>query len=336
MIIQFGSPIGGIMFAIEISTSSFQVKNLNKFFVGACFGALIVRYIHNLIGMKTIVEISINEVIDFDEILLFALLGICIGIVVSLYLAIFNRYFLFRQQTKYILFKNRYLYVSLVSLLITIFSFYHEAFQEGYKSMMLQLIKHGQSNDPDSSFIFFNTRRTHIKSWMTELFLIFVIKHIMVLGFSTCSIPNGVMTPTIVLGLLFGRFYGEIMKYFHIQSVNPRLFALAGASAYLSAITKVSSFMNSINFKSFSGFLIILEISNNMHYLLPFLVSCVCAVSIVNIFQPSIFELVIFLRQLHFMPNIVTQAKIKFNQKKFKRIMRICPPERCLTINRLI
>jgi H+/Cl- antiporter ClcA len=238
MIIQFGSPIGGIMFAIEISTSSFQVKNLNKFFVGACFGVLIVRYIHDLIGMETIVEIDINEIIDFNEIMLFALLGICIGLVVSIYLKIFHKYFIFRQKTKYILFKNRYLYVSLVSLLISIFSFYHRAFQEGYKSMMLQLIKQTNTN-PDSSFFYFNSRKSDIFSWMLELLIVFLIKHIMVLGFSTCSIPNGVMTPTIVLGLLFGRFFGEIMEYFRIKSVSPRLFALAGASAYLSAITKV-------------------------------------------------------------------------------------------------
>lgn len=80
--------------------------------------------------------------------------------------------------------------------------------------------------------------------------------------------------------------------------------------------------------------MIILEISNNMHYLIPFLVTCVCAVSVVNVSQPSIFELVIFLRQLHFMPNIITQTKIKSGQKKFKRIMRLCPPEKCLTIHR--
>ena len=80
--------------------------------------------------------------------------------------------------------------------------------------------------------------------------------------------------------------------------------------------------------------MIILEISNNMHYLIPFLVTCVCAVSIVNISQPSIFEMVIFLRQLHFMPNIVNQTKIKAGKKKFKRIMSICTPEKCLTIER--
>ena len=230
------------MFAIEISTSSFQVKILNKFFVGACFGVLIVRYIHQLIGMDTIVEIRINEVIDFNEIMLFALLGVCIGGVVALYLALFRKYFIFRQKTKIIFFKNRYLYVSLISLLISIFSFHHQAFQEGYKSMMLQLIKNEFNSDSKSSFLYFNSRDVHFFSWLLELIILFVIKHIMVLGFSTCSIPNGVMTPAVVLGLLFGRFFGELMQFFSIRSVSPRLFALAGASAYLSAITKVFSF----------------------------------------------------------------------------------------------
>lgn len=241
MIIQFGSPIGGVMFAIEISTSSFQVKNLGKFFVGACFGALIVRYIHTLIGMDTQVEISINEVIDINEILLFALLGLLIGVIVSFFLYFFNRYFLFRQKTSILLFKNRYMYLSLVSLVISLFSHFHGAFQEGYRSMMLQLIKNEDSIGQSSSFIFFNSRREHVWEWILELFFLFVLKHIIVLGFSTCSIPNGIMTPTIVLGLFFGRFFGEVMKYFQIESVSPRLFALAGASAYLSAITKVGS-----------------------------------------------------------------------------------------------
>lgn len=239
MIIQFGSPIGGVLFAIEISTSSFQVKNLNKFFVGACFGVLIVRYIHRLVGMDTIIEININEAIDFNEVILFALLGVCIGLVVSLYLWLFNKYFVFRQQTTFILFKNRYWYVCLVSLLISVFSYNHLAFQEGYRSMMLQLIKSDQTGPETTSFFYFSNRSEHIWKWIGELLLLFVAKHVMVLGFSTCSIPNGVMTPAVVLGLFFGRLFGEVMKEFQIKSVSPRLFALAGASGYLSAITKV-------------------------------------------------------------------------------------------------
>jgi H+/Cl- antiporter ClcA len=246
MIIQFGSPIGGVLFAIEISTSSFQVKNLHKFFVGACFGVLIVRYIHSLVGMNTIVEININEIIDFNEVILFALLGVCIGTVVSLYLALFNKYFLFRQQTTFIFFKNRYLYVSLVSLIISIFSYNHSAFQEGYRSMMLQLIKSDGNESESSSFLFFESKQERLWLWVAELLMLFIAKHVMVLGFSTCSIPNGVMTPAVVLGLLFGRLFGEIMNKFQIQSVSPRLFALAGASGYLSALTKVSVFLCSL------------------------------------------------------------------------------------------
>lgn len=67
-----------------------------------------------------------------------------------------------------------------------------------------------------------------------------------------------------------------------------------------------------------------------MHYLIPFLVSCVCAVTVVNISQPSIFEMAIFLRQLHFMPNILVQSKIRNRSNKFKKIIEECNEESCL------
>lgn len=238
MIIQFASPLGGIIFAIEISTSSFQVRHMPKFFVGACFSSLIVNYIHRFVGVQTDLQIDINEKIHLPEIFLFVILGVFIGLTVSLFLLIFNRYFKLRQKTKFIFLRNRYLYVSIVSLMITGLSFYHNGLRAGYKAVLFQLTAKEHKIDPNSVFknISLENRGWN---WILELGFLFLMKHLMVLGFSTCSIPNGIMTPTIVLGLFFGRMYGEILAMFSIGTVSARVFALAGAAAYLTAMTRV-------------------------------------------------------------------------------------------------
>lgn len=70
-----------------------------------------------------------------------------------------------------------------------------------------------------------------------------------------------------------------------------------------------------------------------MNYFLPLLVCSSSAFGVVNLFQPSIFELGIFLRQLHFMPNIINQLKIKSGNKKFRKILTELDQEDCLTLD---
>lgn len=241
MILQFSSPMGGIIFAIEISTSSFQVSNLQKFFVGACFSALIIQNLHFLLGMKSDIDIFINENINVIQLSTFSLLGLIIGLIVSLYIWIFNQYFKFRQQTRIIFFKNRYLYITWVSLLISIFCYYHLSLVMGYKSLLFELVAKSGDITREEYFHFriVDSYSDQVK-WMIELAVLFLIKNIMVIGFSTCSIPNGIMTPAVVLGLLFGRLFGEIFSYLNLSIISPRIFALAGAAAYLTGITKVN------------------------------------------------------------------------------------------------
>ena len=71
-----------------------------------------------------------------------------------------------------------------------------------------------------------------------------------------------------------------------------------------------------------------------MNYFLPLLICSAVTYGVVNIFQPSFFELVIYLRQLHYMPNIINQYKIKSEDKKFNKMILKIDMENSLNLNR--
>ena len=80
----------------------------------------------------------------------------------------------------------------------------------------------------------------------------------MIFCFTTAAIPFGIFTPGLVLGTLLGRLFSEILSLFFTFESSKTIFALCGTAAFISSLTK-----------TFSGTIIVLEMTKNFSLLLP-------------------------------------------------------------------
>ena len=72
------------------------------------------------------------------------------------------------------------------------------------------------------------------------LSLVFAVKFIVTIISVSCPIPVGIFMPSVTLGCLIGRLYGEILsKYTIVKQVGG--FALVGAACFTACITRTTS-----------------------------------------------------------------------------------------------
>merc|ERR1719309_1361276 len=129
----FGSPIGGVLFSIEVTSVYFAVRNYWRGFFSAVCGAVIFRLLSVWFeeGNDTIVAVfrtgfSMEFPYDPQELIIFAMMGVCCGLGGALYVYLHRRYVLWMRSNKKLtkfLQKNRFIYPFLVSLLISALSF---------------------------------------------------------------------------------------------------------------------------------------------------------------------------------------------------------------------
>ena len=123
----FGSPIGGVLFSIEVTAVFFAVRNYWRGFFAAVCGALVFRLISVWLGeIDTIIAVfptGFDVTFPFDplELYMFAFIGAMSGLGGAFYVYIHRRYVLWLrgcQPLQAILKKNRFIYPFAVAWLI--------------------------------------------------------------------------------------------------------------------------------------------------------------------------------------------------------------------------
>merc|ERR1740131_516042 len=124
----FASPIGGVLFSIEVTSVYFAVRNYWRGFFAAIIGAIVFRLLSIWFeDEETIVAVfrtgfSMEFPYDPQELLVFTFIGVVCGLGGSLYVYLHRRYVLWmrgsKQLTKFLQ-KNRFIYPFLVSMIIS-------------------------------------------------------------------------------------------------------------------------------------------------------------------------------------------------------------------------
>ena len=120
--LSLGAPLGGVIFAIEQSSSVFLVNNLWKCF----YVAMICIFTRNIV--KDVTNLSINHLesgftkhINFKfEAVYFVILGIISGFVASLVTIVMGKVAYTRRQSKNKYYNNRFYYAGIVSIICAI------------------------------------------------------------------------------------------------------------------------------------------------------------------------------------------------------------------------
>jgi H+/Cl- antiporter ClcA len=294
-VVAFGTPVGGIIFTIELCSHSFQVNTLFKCFISATIAYSIYCLLHNVFKVSIIGQVSDIEY-SLGELHHFILLGLLEGFLSAGYMFVFSKYLMFKRNSKHPIFSNRYIYIAIVASIVAIFTFPHHNFKFGFKQVLTDMTNLHNLTDPKRLIHWWSNGDKVV----IELIYVLCTRIFMFICFSTSAIPFGVFGPGIMIGAIFGRVYGEIgTRYFGFES-DARAYSIAATAAFISGVTK-----------TFSPFVCVMEMVGQYQLMFPSLLTTVVAFGVSAVFNIGFLDMIIAIRKLPYLPTFMPPARGK-------------------------
>ncbi|XP_031431690.1 chloride channel protein 1 [Clupea harengus] len=326
----FGTPLGGVLFSIEVTSTYFAVRNYWRGYFAATFSAFIFRVLS--VWNKDAVTITalfrtnfrMDFPFDLQELPAFAIIGISCGFLGAFFVYLNRQVVLvMRRQTALTRFltRHRLIYPSVVTLVIATLTF-----PPGFGQFMAgELMPREAINSLFDNFTWTKiSGPTHPPGlgqsavWLHPqvsvfiiLLLFFVMKFWMSAVSTTMPIPSGAFMPVFILGAAFGRLVGEIMATLFpngilfdgiVYRILPGGYAVIGAAALTGAVTH-----------TVSTAVICFELTGQISHILPMMVAVILANMVAQGLQPSLYDSIIQVKKLPYLPELGFGHISKYN-----------------------
>ncbi|XP_069162273.1 chloride channel protein 2 isoform X5 [Procambarus clarkii] len=324
----FAAPVGGVLFSIEVTSVYFAVRNYWRGFFAAVCGAMMFRllavWFNDEETLTALFKTNFKVGYPFDpqELFVFALVGVLCGFLGALFVYSHRRYVIFMRKNKKMkafLQKSRFAYPVMVTLFMLTIQF---------PPLLGQFIASHQSTHHQVIELFSNitwTKEVHtvqeftiVENWRTPWTGIFV-SLIIYSAFtffgcvicSTLPVPSGLFIPVFKTGAAVGRIVGEIMastfpnglRYGgHNHIIIPGGYSIVGAAALAGAVTH-----------TISTSVIVFELTGQITHILPVMIAVLIANGIAQLLQPSIYDSIIQIKKLPYLPDILTATSGAYN-----------------------
>uniref|UniRef100_A0A6Q2YXY3 Uncharacterized protein n=1 Tax=Esox lucius TaxID=8010 RepID=A0A6Q2YXY3_ESOLU len=317
----FGTPLGGVLFSIEVTSTYFAVRNYWRGYFAATFSAFIFRVLS--VFNKDAVTITalfrtkfrMDFPFDLQELPAFAIIGISCGFLGAFFVWLNRQVVLFMRKpnamTRFLT-RHRLIFPAVVTLVIATLTF-----PPGFGQFMAgELMPRECINS-----LFDNFTWTKIwgsppppglgrsSAWLHPdvsvfviLILFFVMKFWMSAVSTTMPIPSGAFMPVFILGAAFGRLVGEIMAALFphgilfdgiLYRIIPGGYAVIGAAALTGAVTH-----------TVSTAVICFELTGQISHILPMMVAVILANMVAQGLQPSLYDSIIQVKKLPYLPEL--------------------------------
>ncbi|XP_077004536.1 chloride channel protein 1 isoform X1 [Tamandua tetradactyla] len=323
----FGTPLGGVLFSIEVTSTYFAVRNYWRGFFAATFSAFVFRVL--AVWNKDAVTITalfrtnfrMDFPFDLQELPAFAVIGICCGFLGAVFVYLHRQVMLGVRKHKALsqfLAKHRLLYPGIVTFVIASCTF-----PPGIGQFMAGEL---MPREAISTLFDNNTWVKHVGDperlgqsavWIHPqvnvviiIFLFFIMKFWMSIVATTMPIPCGGFMPVFVLGAAFGRLVGEIMAMLFpdgilfdgiIYKILPGGYAVIGAAALTGAVSH-----------TVSTAVICFELTGQIAHILPMMVAVILANMVAQSLQPSLYDSIIQVKKLPYLPDLGWNQLSKF------------------------
>uniref|UniRef100_A0A3P8R0L4 Chloride channel protein n=1 Tax=Astatotilapia calliptera TaxID=8154 RepID=A0A3P8R0L4_ASTCA len=317
----FGTPLGGVLFSIEVTSTYFAVRNYWRGYFAATFSAFIFRVLSvwnkDAVTITALFKTNFRMDFPFDlqELPAFAIIGISCGFLGAFFVYLNRQVVLFMRRptalTRFLT-KHRLIYPGAVTLIIATITF-----PPGFGQFMAgELMPRECINS-----LFDNFTWTKISeypappglgrsaAWLHPrvsvfiiLLLFFIMKFWMSAVSTTMPIPSGAFMPVFILGAAFGRLVGEIMATLFpngilfdgiVYRILPGGYAVIGAAAMTGAVTH-----------TVSTAVICFELTGQISHILPMMVAVILANMVAQGLQPSLYDSIIQVKKLPYLPEL--------------------------------
>eukprot|EP01134_Creolimax_fragrantissima_P007527 CFRG7527T1 len=294
----FGTPIGGVMFSIEVTSVYYLISTYGKCVVAAVAGS----FIRHLIYPENALFLYFTDIpFGVLEYFAFATIGVLGGLLgVAFCMAIQGWIDALRYMTRkgFLLFVNPYAHVTLVSVLTSAAFF----FQGDYARILAipqvnQLLYEGDLCNPSPGADVADDWCASPGIYARLVFLLLTRFVFTVLAVSL-PVPAGVLFPLFSMGAYLGRLSGEIVqKMFPNAAIQVSGYVLVGMAAVATGGTH-----------TLSAAVIVFEISQNMTYLIPVLIATVISWMIATRVYRSVYTVILQAKRLPFLPALTFEA----------------------------
>ncbi|XP_071402311.1 chloride channel protein 1-like, partial [Centroberyx affinis] len=326
----FGTPLGGVLFSIEVTSTYFAVRNYWRGYFAATFSAFIFRVLSvwnkDAVTITALFKTNFRMDFPFDlqELPAFAIIGISCGFLGAFFVYLNRQVVLFMRRptalTRFLT-KHRLIYPGAVTLIIATFTF-----PPGFGQFMAgELMPRECINSLFDNFTWTKISGSptppdlgRSSAWLHPrvsvfviLLLFFIMKFWMSAVSTTMPIPSGAFMPVFILGAAFGRLVGEIMATLFpngilfdgiVYRILPGGYAVIGAAAMTGAVTH-----------TVSTAVICFELTGQISHILPMMVAVILANMVAQGLQPSLYDSIIQVKKLPYLPELALGHISKYN-----------------------
>uniref|UniRef100_A0A6G1SM83 H(+)/Cl(-) exchange transporter 3 n=1 Tax=Aceria tosichella TaxID=561515 RepID=A0A6G1SM83_9ACAR len=290
--VAFGAPIGGVLFSLEEVSYYFPLKTLWRSFFCALVAAFVLRSINPFSN-----EHMVMFYVDYTrpwilfELVPFALLGAFGGIIGSMFIK-FNVRWCYIRKTSIL---SQYPVMEILAIaLITSFIGYHNEFTRMNSSELIKLLftpcgvadvsmlcdyQRNLTEKVSFNRIFIAEAGPGVYKSLFFLTLALIFKFVITIFTFGLAIPTGLFIPAMTMGAITGRIIGVAMEQIAFNypdlwifqnacstgenCMTPGLYAMVGAAATLSGVTRMTV----------SLVVIMFELTGNADFIVPVMVA---------------------------------------------------------------
>ncbi|RLN10505.1 hypothetical protein BBJ28_00016029 [Nothophytophthora sp. Chile5] len=311
---SFGTPVGGVLFSIEVTTSYYMTSNYWRAFFSSVVGVVVFRGLNSLLagsyGTLFTTEFAALPYESY-ELMLFLLLAVACGLLAALFVRTYRALLDVKAR-----FEARYLrpwcgrfpalipfaYATLVALALSLVEFPVGSF--------MQLTQHQAIDDLFSSgnLTAEAGSSTHLaddfgSSWTSPSLALNLMAYAGVRFWSTALsatvlVPSGIVTPVFAIGAAFGRLFGELLVVLGGgEEILAGGYAIVGAASFTAGVTGTISIA-----------VIVFELTGQLSYMVPVLLCVLVGRAVALFFSLDMYETMGRQKNLPQWPDLTKQS----------------------------
>ncbi|CAO1628618.1 unnamed protein product [Parajaminaea phylloscopi] len=295
--VAFGAPVGGVLFSFEEVSYYFPAKVMFRSFFCAMIAAAGLRFIDPFGTSKIVLfQVSYDKDWAFQELPLFVLLGVFGG----LYGALFTRLNMIwskRVRAKTWMATHPLLEVLLVTLVTVTVSFLNDYTKMGGPELITDLFS--ECHEHESLDGLCVSQPSQLGPLVSSIAWAMIVRGLLTIVTFGIKLPAGIFIPSLAVGACFGRIVGLLVQWLqwtrpHLgffswcsasddACIVPGIYAMVGAAATLSGVTRTSVSLAVIMF----------ELTGTLTYSIPIMVSILVARTLADALEhKGIYDLV--------------------------------------------
>ncbi|TMW60025.1 hypothetical protein Poli38472_000067 [Pythium oligandrum] len=306
----FGTPIGGVLFSIEVTTTYYVTSNYWRAFFSSVVGVVVFRQLNSLLSGNNVslftTEFAVLPYEPYEMVFFLTLAAVC-GILAALFVRIYR--FVFDLKAAFLehyVFSHcsaarsfaPFVYATVVALTFSLIEF-------PVGSFML-LSQREVIDDMFSERNLTMSESTHLEedygnSWESPSLALNLMAYVLVRFFSTVisatvMVPSGIVTPVFAIGAAFGRLFGEMIVFLGGGNELAGGYAVVGAASFTAGITGTISIA-----------VIVFELTSQLSYMIPVLLCVLVGRSVALFFSLDMYETIGRQKNLPQWPDLTKQ-----------------------------